>query len=219
MKTFFPNLYFALLFLITSCDGCKDPDECPDRFHIPAEIIPYKAEYHIGDTISFVSKFRYYVHEIRTDKDYNLKNINFNPNTLINYLDTIGSSKITNYFTMIVENNNYKEFIFSGGSSELDGQYELNNDTFSLRFKLIPRKIGNFLLIQKCGIGPNFGDSDFPGRCTGIGYDVIVRMNEGKDGNIEILKTSKDSLYSKLFLLNPENNFYNKGGFCFRVVP
>ena len=39
------------------------------------------------------------------------------------------------------------------------------------------------------------------------------------NGNIEILKTSKDSLYSKLFLLNPENNFYNKGGFCFRVVP
>ena len=67
-------IFLALLILTSGCDGCKDPDDCPDRFHVPAEIIPYQEVYHIGDTITFISKFDRYVHELQTDQKYDMKN-------------------------------------------------------------------------------------------------------------------------------------------------
>ena len=44
-------------------------------------------------------------------------------------------------------------------------------------------------------------------------------MNMGKDGNINLLKVSKDTLYSTIPEQVAKSQFYDKGGFCFRVVP
>lgn len=214
------KLSFIILNIlaIISFVGCFDPDDCPERFHVPAEIIPYQIEYHIGDTITFISKFDRMVHEIKTNRKYDMNNIKWSPNTIVNLLDTIGYSNISDYFNFTTVND-YQEFNLSSGNSVLSGQYNYIENKFILEFILIPKRTGNYFLSQKCAIGPNHGDVDFPGKCNGNGYDVIVDMNSGKDGNIDILKSSQDSLYNTWVLGDPKRNFYDRGGFCFRVIP
>ncbi|MBK7231981.1 MAG: hypothetical protein IPH93_06900 [Saprospiraceae bacterium] len=192
------RLFFLVTFLISTFFGCIDPDDCPERFHIPAEIIPYQRYYHIGDTITLISKFNRYVHELHTDEKYDMININWFPNTLIQYLDTMGYNNtiLSKYFNLILDKNCLEVFVVSDGNSGLDCNYTFDKDSFSLIYKLIPTRTGNYFLSQKCAIGPNFNDQNFPGKCRGNGYDVIVDMNFGRDGNIEILKSSIDSLYN-----------------------
>ncbi|MDQ3143166.1 MAG: hypothetical protein M3Q56_13065 [Bacteroidota bacterium] len=217
MKIIFFNLILVSLF---NTIGCVDPENCPERFHVPAEIIPYKIEYHIGDTIKFISKFERHVHELRTDRKYDMINTNWFPNGIIQYLDTVGgwNTKISSYFNLVLDSNCI-EYITSRNSSVIDCNYKYSQDTFSLTFSLIPKRIGNYFLSQKCGFGPNFNDPDFPGKCRGSGVDAIVDMNPGKDGNIELLKLSKDSFYFGHTYNNAKIFFYDKGGFCFKVVP
>ncbi len=207
----------GILFLTLISMQCNK--ECPETFHVPAEIIPYQLEYHIGDTIRFVSKFEKHVHELQTDMKYDISNIGFVPNTVVDFLDTIGRSKISDYFKFYSYSPNYKEYILSKGQSLLEGQYAFLNDSLTLEFILIPKYPGNYFITQKSGIGPGSGDVYFPGKCRHVGYFVYVDMNAGKDGNFELLRASKDSLYSKYAIADLENGFYNKGGFCFRVVP
>ncbi|MBK9718346.1 MAG: hypothetical protein IPQ02_01975 [Saprospiraceae bacterium] len=206
------------ILAIVSFSGCFDPEDCPDRFHVPAEIIPYEREYHIGDTIKFISKFERHVHELQTDRKYDMNNMVWNPNGGIWFLDTIGYSKVSDHFQLILPAN-YHEYNSSEGYSVLEGQYEFRKDTYLLEFIIIPKRIGNYYFEHSCGIGPNHGDVDFPGKCKRKGYDVIVDMNSGKDGNIDILKLAKDSLYNTWVLGDPKRNFYDRGGFCFRVIP
>ena len=214
-------IFLALLILTSGCDGCKDPDDCPDRFHVPAEIIPYQRDYHIGDTITFISIFDRYVHELQTDQKYDMKNINWFPNTYFQFLDTIGNSNtiISQYFKLVLDTKCKEYFSTSLGISGLDCNYTYDNDSFSLIYKFITIRVGNYFLIQNCAIGPNFNEQNFPGKCKRKGYDVIVDMNSGKDGNIDILKLAKDSLYNTWVLGDPKRNFYGRGGFCFRVIP
>ena len=100
MKKIFLLKLILIFISIVSCDGCIDPDDCPDTFNVPAEIIPYQRQYHIGDTITLFSKFDRHVHEIRTDRKYDMGNIDWFPNAFIQYLDTIGynNTKISDYF-------------------------------------------------------------------------------------------------------------------------
>lgn len=221
MKKIFLLKLILLFISIVSCDGCIDPDECPDTFNVPAEIIPYKREYHIGDTITLISKFDRHVHEIRTDRKYDMGNIDWFPNAFIQYLDTIGynNTKISDYFYLGFNKNCTEYPVKFNDHSVIDCKYEFNNDSFSLTYKFIPKRTGNFFLSQKCAIGPNFNEQDFPGKCRNYGYYVIVDMNSGKDGNIDILESAKDSLYNHWVLSNPKTRFYELGGFCFTVVP
>lgn len=205
-------LLVCIIFVTTISMQCNE--ECPHRFHIPAEIIPYQLEYHIGDTIRILSKFEKNVHELQTDMKYDMSKIDFIPNTVIDFLDTIGRSKISDYFIFYSYSPNYKEYILSKGQSLLEGQYAFLNDSFSLEYIIIPKYPGNYFLYQKCGIWENF-----PGRCRHVYYDAIVDMNMGKDGNINLLKVSKDTLYSTIPEQVAKSQFYDQGGFCFRVVP
>ncbi|MBK8243914.1 MAG: hypothetical protein IPK88_10850 [Saprospiraceae bacterium] len=209
------------ILAIVSFAGCFDPEDCPDRFHVPAEILPYHRDYHIGDTITLISKFDRHVHEIKTDRKYDMVNIDWFPNAFIQYLDTIGynNSKISKYFNLILDKNCDEFLVSFNDHSVIDCKYLYFNDTFSLIYKFIPKRTGNYFLSQKCAIGPNFNEQNFTGKCKHDGYDVIVDMNSGKDGNIDILKSSQDSLYNTWVLGDPKRNFYDRGGFCFRVIP
>lgn len=221
MKKIFLLKLILIFISIVSCDGCIDPDECPDTFNVPAEIIPYQRQYHIGDTITLFSKFDRHVHEIRTDRKYDMININWFPNTYIQFIDTIGGANtiLSKYFKLILDTK-CKEYISTTlGVSGIDCNYTFENDSFSLTYKFIPKRTGNFFLSQKCAIGPNFNEQDFPGKCRNYGYYVIVDMNSGKDGNIDILESAKDSLYNHWVLSNPKTRFYERGGFCLTVVP
>ncbi len=217
------ELYVMVLNIlaIVSFAGCFDPDDCPDRFHVPAEIIPYQRDYHIDDTITLFSRFDRYVHEFQTDRKYDMVNIDWFPNAFIQYLDTIGynNTKISRYFNLIFDTNCNEFHVSFNDHSVVDCKYLFSNDTFSLIYKFIPKRTGNYFLSQKCAIGPNFNEQNFTGKCKHDGYDVIVDMNSGKDGNIDILKSSQDSLYNTWVLSDPKRNFFDRGGFCFRVIP
>lgn len=214
----FQIILILLAMLISLGSGCEEAEDCPTLFHIPAEFIPYKKEYHIGDTIKIVSKFHRYVYELTTGKKYDFNQMDWNPNSGLSLLDTIGFTKISDYFK-IISLGNYREYIFNEGYSTLEGQYNFQQDTYNLEITIIPKRMGNYLFNQLCGIGPGHGDVDFPGKCKKFSYDVIVEMNAGKDGNIELLKESQDSLYNYWVLLDPKARFYKRGGFCFKVVP
>lgn len=213
----FPLICF-LFFILLSGINCFDRDDCPDDFRVPAQIIPYQLEYKVGDTIRMVSKFHRMVLDKSTGRQFDMNNINWHPNTVVDLLDTIGFSKITNYFKFI-SNSNYKEYILSKGYSLLEGEYTYKQDTYYLEFILIPKYAGNYFLSQKCGIGPGDNNQSFPGFCRRVGYYVSVNMNAGKNGNIQLLKESKDTLYNTIDANSPNWLFYDKGGFCFRVVP
>ncbi|HRI00534.1 MAG TPA: hypothetical protein PK006_05735 [Saprospiraceae bacterium] len=206
------------ILIILSYLGCRDADNCPDRFHIPCVTTPFQETYKIGDTIFFSSVFDKYVHELQTDKKYKMENINWFPNMAIVKLDTFGNGyiKISNYFTI---SQNMDESTYNRGHSIYFTSYNFSKDTYSLFYYIIPKKEGLYLLYQKCGIGDNSNQQDFPGKCRGNSYDVIVDMNAGTDSNFNLLREAKDSFYNTHIINIPDLFFYNKGGFCFRVVP
>ncbi|MBK8405074.1 MAG: hypothetical protein IPL25_13620 [Saprospiraceae bacterium] len=125
MKNLYQIIFSICFITILNCGGCIDPDECPDRFNIPATIYPYKIEYHIGDTITLISKFNRHVHETRTDRSYDMININWYPNAFIQYLDTNGynNTNISDYFFPIFGANCKETKVSFNDHSVLDCNY------------------------------------------------------------------------------------------------
>lgn len=214
-------LITAIISLSSSC--VKDPSKCPDKFIIPAEIIPYSDTYEIGDTILMISSFDKFVFDQQTNKKYNMENISWNPILGIHKLDTniVDPNNIQtvmhNYVNFIPdEKYNLHFFYFSSGGSSLFGKYEFLNDTFTMEIKIIPKLKGTFFL--KFGSGLVMSDQEFEGKCRHIGFDVYTDMNGDKDNNIDLLRESPNPHYNDWLLQKPEQRFDRGGGYCFRVV-
>jgi len=217
-------LFNAIIILMIA--GCTNQEDCPRYVQVPAFITPKSIEYHIGDTITITSKFHKDVQTFNSEfKEIDLtdmSDLEWQPTTIISRIDTIGQSQITavdKYF-YFVENAeyNYHLFIESQDFSALDGSYNFHNDSFDLQIQLVPKKIGTYLLLQQCGANV-LGKQRFPGRCPGENVDAWVKMNNGDSNNIQLLLQSPDSFWNTTFLYNPKANFYEDGGYCFKVVP
>jgi len=214
------RLFFLVTFLISTFFRCINPDDCSTDFHLPAEVIPYQREYHIGDTITIQSKFHYLVYDDNTKLKFDMRNIIWSPNGVIYYLDTLGEIKSIRleFFDLILPSNYFIDSS-SFGYSILEGQYVFENDSFLLKYSIIPKRTGNYLMSLISGVAPGHNQQRFPGDCgRGFGYNVWVDMNPGKDGNKEILKLAKDSLFSDQWYNSP-THFGIRGGFCFTVLP
>jgi hypothetical protein len=111
--------------------------------------------------------------------------------------------------------------IISNDFSLLQGKYNYHNDTFDLQIKLIPLKTGTYFLRQESTTGQS-EIQNFPDKCPGENVDVWVTMNNYQtinDNNIDLLTESSDTHLNTWILTNPKTNFYNFGGYCFRVIP
>jgi len=225
----FLNVITQGLLSILVISSCNDQKKCPIYVQIPAQIIPQKAEYHLGDTIKIISKFHHdilaYDSEEKEIGNFNMTNVEWKPLTVISRIDTLGqagTSKIHLYFSFVENiNYDYKLILISDDFSALEGEYNYKEDSFDLQIKLIPKKIGSYFLRQESTTF-DYGDQDFPGKCPYENVDARVKMNnydDLNDNNINLLSESPDTHFNTWILTDPKTNFFNFGGYCFKVVP
>ncbi|MEP6793467.1 MAG: hypothetical protein ABJB16_04010 [Saprospiraceae bacterium] len=221
------NILYLNLLTIVGISSCIKHENCPRYVQIPAFITPAQSAYHLGDTISIISKFYKDVKAFNSEYTELIERIDagnfvWDPSTSIERIDTIGLANITTidkYFSLVEDSNyNYHMFVESDQFSAMDGQYNYKNDTFDLRIRLIPKKIGTYFILQKSGVG-FFGNQKFPQKCPGLNVEAWVQMNHAENNNIELLSESPDSFFNTLILGNPKGNFYDVGGYCFKVIP
>lgn len=213
----------GIAFLAFSFNSCIKED-CQIAggqyvFEIPASLSPVKDTYRVGDTISISSKFDNMVYEFKTDKHYLLDQIKFYPGTEVVKIDSLKvESGIGKYFEIIIDNNiNYSFKEFSTGVQLLTGEYNYVNGMYELEFKLIAKYPGLFYLEQAVALA-FFPEQNFNGKCSNLGIEGSVNLNNGADNNIEFLKNSPDPHYNTWILQKPDDRFYKFGGYCFYVV-
>jgi hypothetical protein len=218
----------SIFLIIASLMSCNQED-CPRYFQIPATISPAKSEYHLGDTITIVSKFHRKVLAFNSNQEelryFDMQGILWEPVTIIQKTDTIGAvatSSIQKNFEFIYDPAyDYKYYNFSEGGDDIDGEYTYANDTFSLVVKLVAKRPGTFLLRQGSGILAGESPQDYPGSCNKYdGFDVWVQMNGGIGNNIELLNESPDTHWNTWYVQQERDNklFSRSGGYCFKVV-
>jgi hypothetical protein len=215
--------YFVFILIVALLNSCIK-EECQIAggqyvFEIPASLSPAKDTYRVGDTISISSRFENMVYEFKTDKHYLLDQIKFYPGTEVVKIDSLkGESGIGKYFEIIIDNNiNYSFKEFSAGVQLLTGEYNYLNGMYELEFKLIAKSAGLYYLEQGVALA-FFSEQDFNGKCPNLGMDGYVKMNEGLDNNIMLLKDSPDPHYNTWILDKPVDRFHQFGGYCFYVV-
>ena len=213
----------AFLLLISLGFSCRDHGAtCPNYFQIPLELYPAKLEYHIGDTISIISKFSRYVQAYSIEDNdlgkIDMKGVYWSPVSIIYRIDSLDIpnkvrySVITKYFDYIKDTFDFNIFNFSDGGTWLIGEYAYNNDTFNLKYKLVTKRPGIFQIVHTM----DENKSDYPGKCSGSTFYVNFKMNDGGNNNVELLKDSPIPIWNSPTYPESFNRF---GGYCFKVLP
>lgn len=213
-------IFAVFLILFNSCVK----KECRNfvgayNFEIPATLSPARDTYQVGDTIKFISMFADQVYETKTDRYYKLTDFMFFPNLRIREIsDTVWNEAALSSFEMIVNDSfNFSEFNYSDGAISYIGQYNYESGNYTLAYMLIPRAAGFFHFSHSCSLVKLGEDQDFDGKCKNISSDVVVKLNDGADNNIEMLNDSPDPHYNDWILQKPEERFHKFGGYCFYV--
>lgn len=213
-------IFLSILLSSLWIQSCEKEENCPQQFQILATTTPYQETYQVGDTIKVVSKFHKLVYDKHTEKRFDMEDINWMPGLGILRLDRDSSASgyVTNkYFDFAPnETNNLRWYVYSDGSSQIDGDYHFAKDSFSLQIKLIAKATGSFYLLYGSFLYQSH--QDFPGKCKRYFFDVYTTINEGRDGNIHLLEESPNPHFNDWVLQKPQERFHNAGGFCFRVI-
>ena len=126
-------------------------------------------------------------------------------------------TRTKDYFDMVGNDDyNLEWFTYSSGASQIDGEYRFARDTFDIEIKVIPNTIGIYVLIF--GSQLYSSGQDFPGKCSKEDFDVTMLMNEGEDNHIHLLSESPNPYFNDWILQKPQDRFFSKGFYCFRVV-
>lgn len=224
-KIKFSISFISTVLLISTLFSCCTSKDCPSYFQLNADIKNARVEYKIGDTIRIVSRFPVKVSAkttlpIADAGEYDMTGISWKPATIIHKIDSSIvdlESKTINYIDFIYnENYNYNSSTFSSGNSRLSGEYNENSGYFDLEVVLVTKLPGTYFLCQASDLQNSF--QDFDGRCSGLGFYADVILNNGDDNNIDLLKESPNPHWNTRIFEKPEERFYRKGGFCFKVV-
>lgn len=217
------KVQILIVFIYTVITSCGS-ENCPNYFYVPAQFLPAKQEYKVGDTITVSSRFHREVIGFSIEgKDlgfFDLGNVSFKPVTFIYVIDQDISEEISVVSEAFdfIENDNYDyaETVYTEGSA-LTGEYNFHNDTFDLSYSLVAREPGLYYheLGSWIGISSN---QTFDGKCQGEIY-VYMNLNMGLNANIELLSESPNWHYNTWIPQNAKNRFYDMGGYAFRVVP
>lgn len=187
------------------------------EFEIPAILTPEKDTFSIGDTITIISSFSDVVYERKTDKVYKLIEFKFFPGTEIKNIDTFPAAEGLSFFEILVDSSlNYKVVNFSESKMRIKGEYDYNNNTYYLKYQLVAKKSGLYYIEQSIypELDPN---QHFEGKCPNLKIDGAVKLNGGKNNNIDMLIYSPDPHYNNWIIQRPEDRFYKFGGYCFYV--
>ena len=122
------------------------------------------------------------------------------------------------FFDLIVDSNfSYNTYNFSNGGSWINGQYNYSNNTYSLVFKLIPKKTGLFFISQGSDIYLQNSDQYFEGKCDNTGIDAKIYTNNRSDNNIHLVNQCTNDYYQG-YIEKKETHYLDFGGYCFRVI-
>lgn len=213
-------ILLSITTILSAFQCCTLPSQfCPREFQLQAELTPEKSEFLIGDTITINSIIDRHVFDLNTEKEYDMEGIDWSMGLGVIRLDRDSSNrfKTQKYFDFISnQKNNLRWFTFSDGSTEIHCDYDYEDNTFSLEAKIIAKSPGVFYLIFASGLVGS--TQDFPGKCSGTGFDAVTVMNDGEDNNIHLLEESPNPHFNDWILLKPQRRFHDSGGYCFRVV-
>lgn len=213
---------FYIISSITGCDNaCVEPFSTRYVFEIPVSLTPAQDTFQIGDTITIESVFSDQVLERNLQQRFPLINWKFYPGTTIDKIDSNPAAKDALFLfdLLLSEAADYKLHQFSDNSTKIYGQYQYDNNTYFLKFGLIPRVPGLYLLSQVSSLYPINEWQDFPGKCKNTSSEAFVSMNNGTStNNIHYLSLSPDPYYNDWILIKPEQRFHRGGGYCFVVV-
>jgi len=214
-----------VIFTIITLISCikEEKTNCPTSFELPAQVIPYKNLYHIGDTIILVSKFSKYVYEVNTKKTYNMENITwpagfrtFRIDSSNNFDDAL-QSKINDYFSINdCSDLNFSLFSFSNGGDALSMTYKFKTDSFNLSLEISPKREGLFIITF--GGGLDNSEQKFEGKCNNVSFNAYGTLNKGKDNNIDLLGESPMEHCNTWILQKPDERFYKKRYFVLKVI-
>ncbi|MBN8681970.1 MAG: hypothetical protein J0L99_04935 [Chitinophagales bacterium] len=227
MKKLFLMILWANAFAVS----CEKKDRCPDVFEIPVQLTPVKKEYRVGDTINIVSKFHKDMKAFNYEGEHvgtiDMEGVAWLPAAHFNRLDTLtdtGEPAPSNFRTLC-------QFLkdtccalsisdYSHGGNSLVGEYQFAKDSFFLRYKLILKKPGNYILSHYSFNYRGSSPHDYPGKCFGQpGFDINFRLNAGEDNNIDLLAISPEPFWNNYINSNKDNLFHNRGRYCFKVLP
>ena len=129
------------------------------------------------------------------------------------------NSDFPKYFDLL-PSDEFQLESFSSGISYPIGRCSFYADTFHASFSFVLKKAGLFLLDTDTHFRSRF-DPDFPGRCSSIAggdtYYVYFDINEDHDDNFHLLSEAYDSTLTKKRIEMPQEYYYDRGAYCFRV--
>ena len=221
MKILFP--FSIIIALVLFCSSCIKK-ECRlagfPEFELPVTLSPALDTFKIGDTMSISCIFEDVVYERASGQWYTLQDINFFPETAIIRIDTLDVLDSFSDFDIIVsEEYDYYLFQYSSGRKALIGEYNYENNTYSLEYQLVPKKKGLYYLRHGSGISVLGEGQEFEGQCckkkTIYTYS---KLNEGGDNNVDFLLQSLDTSYIVYVYPRRDTKFHAAGGYCFYVT-
>ena len=222
MKILFP--FSIIIVLALFCSSCIKK-ECRlagfPEFELPVTLSPALDTFKIGDTMSISSIFEDVVYERESEQWYRLENINFFPETAVFRIDTLDVLDSFSEFDVIIPDQ-YDYYLFqypSSGRKALIGEYNYENNTYSLEYQLVPKKKGLYCFGQWSSLSVLGEGQEFEGQCCKkkIIY-TYCKVNDGGDNNVEFLEYSPDPDYNTWTLQEPEERFHSLGGYCFYVT-
>ena len=222
MKILFP--FSIIIALVLFCSSCIKK-ECRlagfPEFELPVTLSPALDTFKIGDTMSISSVFEDVVYERASGQWYRLENIIFFPQTAVTRLDTLDVLDSFSEFDIIIPDQ-YDYYLFqypSSGRKALIGEYNYENNTYSLEYQLVPKKKGLYYFVQGSSISILGEGQEFEGQCCKINtIDAYCEMNSGGDNNVDFLLQSPNSHYNTWIPQKPEERFHKFGGYCFYVT-
>ena len=215
-----------IIFLAIILCSCRDNSTCPNYFILPINIKPTKAEFHVGDTITLISKFYKYVGSYNIEDKYlgkfNMEGVNWMPYINVFRTDTIDSpipekvlySVVLKYFEFIPDTFNLSAPQFGDGNSIITGLYSYTKDTFNLMYKLVAKHPGIFLITH----AGDENSAPFPGKCNLHTFYTIYTVNGGGDDNLDLLLKPNIPFWNEQY--DDADEYLRKyGAYCFEVLP
>lgn len=231
-KFYFFNKLFVFLFLTVAFQNCDFLIDCQDEtlnnlngyeFEIPVTLTPIKEIYRVGDTLSINIDFSNDVYDRRTDKHYLMKDVHFQPFTVLTDILEGGDtssfiSSFENFEVIIPEKYNYGKVKTSSGAEFLDKFYLYEDEHYRLNFQLVPKKASIYQFLHYHDYGSPFQRGrDFEQQCLSVPLKAYTYLNNGHHGNIELLRESSFPNHYELSI-NDLEGFHNAGAFVFRVI-
>ncbi|MEO1413172.1 MAG: hypothetical protein AAFW73_25000 [Bacteroidota bacterium] len=208
--------FVPLLFLSCIKKECQLPGGGYE-FQVPISISPAKDTFAIGDTINVISIFSDEVFERKGCRKYHLPDFPFYPILEMDKIDSLPSvGRIEDFFDVIISSPDYRLRNFSNGEQYLIGQYSYEDNMYTLKYQLIAKAAGLYILRQGSDDVENPGQ-EFEGQCKNLRIDLFSFVNGGGDNNVDMLLDSPDPHFNDWTLIDPEERFHKMGGYCFYV--